>query len=238
MRRWPAFAPGCFLRRSRSSRTLRHGRWRFSWRLLSRLLVNHFHLELPPLPAKVAVLALGLAGIVFSYGSLLGIEPGLGILLILISLKLLETNTVRDFQVLTLLGWFLSLCGLFFSQGFATWLYIAVVSTLLTASFIRFHRGAASAACAKLHVWPRRCSSGRSDRCSALFLFPPRLRRVSVSVQCDFNVSGMSDKLEPGSVAAIAMSDEVAFRAEFPDGDAPPFRSSIGGVVCCGVARA
>ena len=77
----------------------------FAAAILLRLLVNRLHLRLPSVPLKITLLAVGLGGIAFSYGGLIGIEPGLGVLLILISLKLLETNTVRDFQVLVLLGW-------------------------------------------------------------------------------------------------------------------------------------
>lgn len=196
----------------------------FGGALLMRLLVNRLHLGLPPVAVKVTVLALGLTGIALAYGSFFGIEPGLGILLILVSLKLLETNTVRDFQVLTLLGWFLSLCALFFSQTLGTWLYISTVGALLTASLIRFHSG------------PRAGDFRRSAGLTVkllfqaipiivlLFVFFPRTAggfRLNFS-RVMTNVSGMSDRLEPGSVAAVAMSEEIAFRVTFPDGNAPP----------------
>ena len=68
----------------------------FAAALLLRLMVNRQRLQLPSLPLKILLLALGLGGVAYSYGGLVGVEPGLGILLILLSLKLLETNTVRD----------------------------------------------------------------------------------------------------------------------------------------------
>src|SRR5260221_9815094 len=32
----------------------------------------------------------------------------------------------------------------------------------------------------------------------------------------------MSDRLSPGSVSTMAMNSEIAFRADFPDGNIPP----------------
>src|SRR5881394_1197335 len=107
--------------------------------LALRLMVNFRQLRLPSLPLKIVLLAIGLGGVALSYGGLTGVEPGLGVLLILLSLKLLETNTVRDFQVLVLLGWFLCLCGLFFSQDLTTWIFLSGVGALLAASLIHFH---------------------------------------------------------------------------------------------------
>ena len=195
----------------------------FASALVVRLLVNRWRLPLPSLPVKIGVLAAGVAGITLSYGSILGIEPGLGLLLLLVSLKLLETNTVRDFQVLTLLGWFLSLCGLFFSQELGTWLYIAATAGVLTASLVRFHLGPGTGG-----FW----SAGRLAATLllqslpivvVLFLFFPRSHGgFRFAFNRAFNAtSGMSDSIEPGSVAALAMSDEIAFTAEFPDRNVP-----------------
>jgi hypothetical protein len=191
--------------------------------LLARVLINHLHVGLPPLPVKIVVLALGLTAISLSYGSLLGIEPGLGILLILIALKLLETNTVRDFQVLTLLGWFLSLCVLFFSQALGSWLYVATVGALLTVSVIHFHRGSSPGSFRRsAHVGATLLLQASPVIVLLFFFFPRSYGNFRISLNRGIlNVSGMSDQLQPGSVAALAMSDEIVFRADFPDGNIP-----------------
>ena len=54
-----------------------------------------------------------------SYGSLKGVEPGVSLLVVLMSLKVLEAHTAREFQVMVLMGWVLCLCGFFLSQDFA-----------------------------------------------------------------------------------------------------------------------
>ncbi len=192
--------------------------------LFGRVIVNRRKLSLPNLPVKILVLAAGLAGIVMTYHSMLGIEPGLGILLILISLKLLETNTVRDFQVLILLGWFLGLCGLFFAQDFQMWLYIATVCLLLTASLIRFHHGSSPGGFLKSARLAGTLMLQALPIILLLFLFFPR---IYGGVGFTFSrglgsETGMSDHIEPGSVASLAMNTEPAFRVTFPNGPIPP----------------
>jgi transglutaminase-like putative cysteine protease len=195
----------------------------FAAALLLRVLVNLRHLRLPSLPVKLLLLALGLGGIALTYGGFIGIEPALGVLLILLSLKLLETNTVRDFQVLALLGWFLCLCGLFFSQELSRWLYLSAVALLLGASLVRFHQA------------PERGSFRRSlwlagkllvqalPIVALLFLFFPR-SHANYLLQLGrttTGVTGMTDRLEPGSFATLTQSNKIAFFARFPDRNVP-----------------
>ncbi len=189
----------------------------------ARLLMNRRRGRLPSLPLKVVLFGLGVGGIALTYGTALGIEPGLSILFLLVALKLLETNSVRDFQVIALLGFFLALCDLFFTQALIVWLYAAVIFVLLTTTLVRFHRG------------PGLRSFRRSARTAAvllaqalplvflLFFFFPRTQRQFLLQfsQPLTNVGGMSDSLSPGSMASIALGKELVFRAEFPDGDAP-----------------
>ena len=196
----------------------------FAGAVLARLLVNHLQTRLPNLPLRIAVLTIGLGGIALSYGSLLGIEAGLGILLILLSLKLLETNTVRDFQVLTLLGWFLSLCALFFAQDLLMWLYIGAVCALLTAALVRFHCGNAPQAFRRSLRMAFTLAVQAVPIVVLLFLLFPRAYggfRFSLSRGAG-GVTGMSDRVEPGSIARLALNTDTAFRADFPDGDVPP----------------
>jgi transglutaminase-like putative cysteine protease len=189
-----------------------------------RMHLNRRAARLPSLALKIVLFGLGAAGIALSYGSMVGIEPGLSILLVLIALKLIETNGERDFQVLTLLGYFLCLCALFFAQDLLLWLYVAAVFVLLTAILVRFHRGAAPGGWAH----PVRVSATLLAQALPiivlLFLFFPR---SSTGFRFQFsrsllNSGGMTDHLSPGSIASLAPNDEIAFRVDFPDGNAPP----------------
>ena len=191
--------------------------------IVVRLVLNRRAQRLPSLPTKLLLLASGALGVAATFGSIVGVGAGLSILLLLVSLKLLETETVRDFQVLTVLGYFLALCDLFFSQDLLAWLYVALVLTVLTAGLVRFHRRAGA------------CGLGEAGRTACtlllqalpvaalLFLFTPRAYlgipfRFASSL---LGTQGMTDRLAPGDLASLVLNDAVAFRAGFPDGTLP-----------------
>ncbi len=191
--------------------------------VVTRLFLNRSGRRLPSLPLKLLICALGIGGIAATFGTLIGPEPGLSILILLISMKVLETGNPRDFQVLCLVGFFLGLCALFFAQSLLLWIYVAGLVALLTISLILFHGGERRAAV------PRAIRLGFTLLLQALpitavlFFFSPR---ISGGYRFQFSRAilgnqGISDRLEPGSVAALAQSDTPVFRAEFPDGTIP-----------------
>jgi hypothetical protein len=190
----------------------------------ARLFLNRPGMRLPALPFKLLLFAAGVGGIVLNYGSVLGIEPGFSILVVLVSLKLIEANGARDFHVMALLGFFLALCDLFSSQDLIRWLYVAAILLLLLATLVRFHRGE------EVPGYWRSAGLGLTLLVQSLpvalllFLFFPRVYggfRFQFS-QSLLNSGGMSDRLSPGSISSIALSDQVVFRADFPDGAMPP----------------
>ena len=196
----------------------------FGVSIVLRLLVNFRQMHLPSMPVKIALLAIGIGGVAFTHGGLIGVEPGMGVLLVLLSLKLLETNTVRDFQVLVLLGWFLCLCGLFFSQELTRWLYLGSVALLLAASLIRFHREPDRGGFSQPLGLALKLLLQASPIVVLLFLFFPRSHgdfRFQFA-HSDVGVTGMSDRLSPGSFASLTQNANIAFRAGFPDGKIPP----------------
>ncbi len=186
-----------------------------------RLLSSMRGWALPSQPVKLLFLTGGCTTVVVTYGTVLGMEPGLGILLFLVALKLLETRTARDFQVLILLGYFLGLCGLFFFQDLGHWLYIGGNVALLTGVLVRFHLGG------NFGQAMRRASLMAAQALPIiilLYLFFPRIYggfRIQIANPWQYT-SGMSDKLEPGSVAALANDRTLVFRVTFPDGNMPP----------------
>jgi protein-glutamine gamma-glutamyltransferase len=58
---------------------------------------------------KLLLAAAALLAILVSYGSLKGVEPGISLLVVLVALKVLESHTGREFQVMVLMGWVLCL---------------------------------------------------------------------------------------------------------------------------------
>ncbi|RYD79429.1 MAG: DUF3488 domain-containing protein, partial [Verrucomicrobiaceae bacterium] len=188
-----------------------------------RILFFRKNRRLPPLSVKLLVLAGGLGGVLLQFGTIVGVEAGLSVLLVLVSLKFLEAASRRDLQVLTLLGFFLALCDLFFAQDLSRWVYVGGVLAWLTLAVVFSHTnglpGGFRAAVRTtvllfLQALPLIC---------ILFLFFPRIYggfrfQFSRSLQSG---TGMSDLMQPGSMASLALRHDIALQVSFPDGNLP-----------------
>jgi transglutaminase-like putative cysteine protease len=173
---------------------------------------------------KLLLAAAALVAIFVSYGSLKGVEPSISLLVVLVALKVLEAHTAREFQVMVLMGWILCLCGFFLSQDFAIALSLLTAFALLIVALVQFHRGSSPGA-----LWPPLGTTSRilvqaAPLVVLLFVLFPR---TNTGLRFDFRAvgslgTGFSDRLSPGSVAALATSSDVAFRAEFPGSTATP----------------
>ena len=180
--------------------------------------------RLRPAILKLLLALAGLIGIFVSYGSLKGLEPAVSVLVLLMSLKILEAHTTREFQVMVLMGWVLCLCGFFLSQDFGIALCLLTAFALLVAALIQFQRGFSHGA-----FWPPLRTTGlllvQAVPLVALsfILFP----RINTGLRFQFRLirsanSGFSDQLSPGSIAALANSTAIAFRAQFPGSKTRP----------------
>jgi len=173
---------------------------------------------------KLLLAAAALLAIFASYGSLKGVEPGISLLVVLVALKVLEAHTAREFQVMVLMGWVLCLCGFFLSQDFEIALSLLTAFALLLVALIQFHRGSSPGA-----FWPPLRTTCKILLQAAplvvlLFVLFPR---INTGLRFDFRANrsantGFSDRLSPGSIAALANSSDIAFRAEFPGRTSTP----------------
>lgn len=189
--------------------------------LIARGLIHRHQLPLPGLPIKLLVLLLGAGGVYLSRGTLRGIESGIGVLLVLVSLKLLELRTARDFQVLTCLGWFLGLCRLFFSQTLTTWLQTAGIGLLLLGALIAFY-GGRDAGRSAIRTTALLGAQAAPLIVLLFLLFPRATTAVRFSFSRGFfSETGLSDQLEPGGFTNLAQNDSPAFRVEFLNSPPP-----------------
>src|SRR5438132_7715630 len=62
---------------------------------------------------KLVLVALILSLLFFSYGSVRGLEPGVSLIVLLTSVKILEAHTAREFHIMIMVAWVLCLCGFF-----------------------------------------------------------------------------------------------------------------------------
>ncbi|MDQ3118110.1 MAG: DUF3488 and DUF4129 domain-containing transglutaminase family protein [Verrucomicrobiota bacterium] len=172
---------------------------------------------------KLILTTAALAAIFFSYGSLKGIEPGVSLIVVLMSLKMLEAHTAREFHVMVMVAWVLCLCGFFLAQDLSIALCLLIAFALLLVALLQFHRGPS-----RNTWWPPLRTAGililqALPVTALLFLFFPRVStgfRLLMTPSSSA-AAGFSDRMSPGGIASLASSTEVAFRAEFPDGKIP-----------------
>jgi len=173
---------------------------------------------------KLMLAAVAVLIIFASYNSLKGIEPAVSLLVVLISLKVLEAHTAREFQVMVLMGWVLCLCGFFLSQDFAAALCLLTAFALLLVALIQFHRAASPGA-----FWPplRTACKLLAQAAPLIVLLFVLFPRIGSGFRFEFRDlraagTGFSDRLSPGSIALLANSSGIAFRAEFPGSNTRP----------------
>ena len=173
---------------------------------------------------KLMLAAVAVLIIFASYNSLKGIEPAVSLLVVLISLKVLEAHTAREFQVMVLMGWVLCLCGFFLSQDFAAALCLLTAFALLLVALIQFHRAASPGA-----FWPplRTACKLLAQAVPLIVLLFVLFPRIGTGFRFEFRDlraagTGFSDRLSPGTIASLANSSDIAFRAEFPGSNTRP----------------
>ncbi|MCB1708252.1 MAG: DUF3488 domain-containing transglutaminase family protein, partial [Halioglobus sp.] len=162
------------------------------------------------------------AGIYVSFGSILGLEPTIALLLTAFALKLIELAERKDGYVLLFLGYFICLTEFLFSQDLPMVLYSLLNVTLVTTALVAMHRPGEHqfnrktirlAAAMLLQALPLMV---------VLFFLFPRIGPLwSVPIKSHTAKTGVSDFMKPGDISRLGRSGEVAFRAQF-EGDIPP----------------
>ena len=102
-----------------------------------RLQVYAGRWSFPGNALKVALTASSFAGIYLSYGSLIGLEPTVALLLTAFAFKFIELSQRKDAYVLLFLGFFVCLTEFLFSQDLLITLYSVLSVTLVTTAALR-----------------------------------------------------------------------------------------------------
>src|SRR6185437_13841794 len=149
-------------------------------------------------------------------------------LFVLIGIKFLEVRTLRDGTLLVCLAIFLAITPFFYSQsllaGFAALPAVLAVGAALE-SLATPHAGTIGLRGVR-RAWLRTGTfiAQGLPIAAALFLLFPRLASPLWGLPADHAAAtGLSDRMSPGSISEVSLSDAVAFRVDF-DGAPPPSR--------------
>lgn len=178
-----------------------------------------------PLPGRwsvLGVLAVALALTAWSHGSLIGRDPGVTMLVVLMVLKTLELRARRDALVVFFLGFFLVLTHFLYSQSIAVAAAMLIAVWGLLTALVLAHMPVG-------RPWLRH-AMGLAARTAllglpvmlVLFLLFPRLGPLwGLPQDAGAARTGLSGTLTMGGMAELAGDDRIAFRVRF-DGPPPP----------------
>lgn len=168
-------------------------------------------------PATLA----GMTAVFIAHGNILGLGPGLSLLVIMTGLKLQEAHSVRDRLLVVYLGFFLIGGQLLLYDDLLTALYLAGAAIFLCAVWMRI--GAARTGLGMAWAWRRSATLIGLAIPIAIVLFVLFPRGIGPfwgvpGAMGEDGVTGLSDRMDPGAIQNLAESDAIAFRAWFPDG--------------------
>ena len=188
------------------------------WRLAAEVRL----VPLPRRAAKIGVALLLIAAVIVRFRTLNGLSPGSALLVVMGSIKLLETHSRRDRVVVIGTTFFILLAAVLDRQSLLraplylleTWLCCAALAAIANQNGGINNRGAALLAARSL-AWS-------IPLAVALFLFFPRVGGAFwVLPSGEAAVTGLSDTMSPGGISSLSESDDPAFRVTF-DGPTPP----------------
>lgn len=179
------------------------------------------------LPGRVLRVALTIVVVILVYrhfGTVFGRDPGIALLLGMLGLKFAELRSARDGILVVLLLFVLILASFLVSQSLALATYHLLSLGLCVAALVRISQPATLPAASV-----RRLAAAMLLKALPLavllFVFFPRVQGALWGLPEDAfsGLTGMDSEMRPGSVHALSLSDEVAFRVEF-EGAVPDAR--------------
>ena len=188
---------------------------------LWRLYIAWRATALPPRWLLLVITLGGLVGTYFTFRTIFGRDPGVALLVLLLSMKLMEMRAHRDVSVAVFLSYFLALTNFFYSQTIQTAALMLVTILLVTASLT-----GSSAPTRRpqdnLRTAGQLLLQAAPVMLLLFFLFPRVQGPLWGMPQDTYSgVTGLSDSMSPGSLSRLSTSDAIAFRAKF-QGEAPP----------------
>lgn len=170
----------------------------------------------------VMLALLGSAGVLVEFRTIFGRDPGVALLVMLMSLKLLEQKRRRDAVVVVMLGYFLLLTHYFYADGIPVGVWMLLTMGVATATLIRIQAPRHGAPAATLKLAGLLILQALPIM-AVLFVLFPRISGPLWGLPQDAHKAkaGLSDRMSPGSFSEISQSSALAFRAEFT-GALPP----------------
>jgi len=173
--------------------------------------------RMPPALVLLPVAVAAMAGVQFSYETVLGKDAGVAMLVLLVAFKMLEMHARRDLFVVIFLCFFLVLTNFFYAQGIVSALLTVASVLLLLATQLSFQFTGAVPPLRTRLAMAGRMLAFAAPIAIVLFVVFPRIHGPlwTLPGEAGGARSGLSDTMAPGQMSNLALSDEPAFRVRF-----------------------
>ncbi len=165
------------------------------------------------------LMVIGIIGIYFHFGTIVGRNAGVSLLVLLAGFKIIETSQERDFYVTCFLGYFLVVTTFLYTQTIGTAIYMSCTVLVMTLSLLTYND------------YQQKLSYKASSKIAAtlllqsipvmliLFVLFPRILGPLWGMPDDAHtgLTGIDDEMSPGSISQLILSNKVAFRVDFKD---------------------
>ena len=179
-----------------------------------------------PPPARLRrwllpVLALAAAlGIRWDFGYFLARDPCVAFLYVLVGIKFVEAKGARDGSLVVCLALFLALTQFFYAQTIGAAALALPAVFALGGALAALRENAATAGWRVPLAATARMLVQGIPLAALLFVLFPRLAGPLWGAPADAGArSGLSDRMAPGAISELSLSDNVAFRVDF---EGPP----------------
>ena len=185
--------------------------------MLWRIYLGYNRLPLPRKWLLLLIVAGATAGIYLQYRTIFGRDAGVTLLIIMLALKGLETQSRRDAILLIFICYFIVVTSFFYSQTIPTALYMLICVWVITASTVGLHYMQSNPGYRRQLRTAGVLLAQSVPLMLALFLFFPRVQGPLWGLPLDAyaGMSGLSDTMSPGSLSNLSRSAAVAFRVAF-----------------------
>jgi len=177
---------------------------------------------LPSAWVRVPLTMLGFAGILLTYRQISGIDPGSGLLMVMVAMKLLETRGHRDRAVVVFICLFLLFAAFLREQALWGPAYLLGAVLVAITALLQISRSSSPVRPGPALTTAARLLLQAVPLMAILFLLFPRVPGPfwSLPQRSSAGTTGLADSMSPGDISELALSDKVAFRVRF-DGDIP-----------------
>jgi transglutaminase-like putative cysteine protease len=178
--------------------------------------------KLPGLAIRLPLTMLGFIAVLFSYRKISGLDAGSALLLVMISLKLLETRGHRDRAVVVFICYFLLFAAFLREQPIWSAAYLLAGVLVTTAALLQTSRTGTVVSAPRVMAMALRLVLQAVPLMVLMFFLFPRIPGPfwALPHAGSKGMTGLANELTPGDITELALSDEVAFRVKF-DGAAP-----------------